>query len=428
MIERKPLSVHFRGETILSERLRARILSVLFLAASMLFLFLTAILPEDYEKVFGGGPTRYQLTGLAFAVALYEYALNHIIRIREHRGKMLPEPVRYWNALVEISIPTLGMLILSNSIPPLLTLVSPLTALYFVFIILSILRLNVLLSLWTGFLAAVQYMGITFYFHQDGAEGMAPMFDTTAFYAARAFMLLGAGIVAGVIARVIREKIIRSIEEVEAKNQAIDLFGQQVSEPVAQALLENTSASAGSMRTVSVLFLDIRNFTPFAASHDAKEVVQYLNTLFAFMIRVIGTNNGIVNQFLGDGFMATFGAPHDDAAHAAHAVASAREIHDGIVRMAAEGSIPPTRIGIGIHSGAALTGNIGSEERRQYSVTGTTVILASRIEQLNKIYDSAVLASEATCRMAGIDPDTCHRIEDVQVKGRSDRITLCRLA
>ncbi|MDT8323973.1 MAG: adenylate/guanylate cyclase domain-containing protein [Bacteroidota bacterium] len=423
------LSAQLRGETILSERLRARILAYLFLSASLLFLLLTALLPADYEKVFGTGPTRYQLTGMLFAVALYEYALNHVIRFREHRGKMLPEPVRYWNALVEISIPTVGMLILSSSIPPLLTLVSPLTALYFIFILLSILRLNVLLSLWTGLLAALQYVGIAWYFHQNGGgEGVAPMFDTTALYVARSVMLLGAGIVAGVIARIIREKIVHTVQEVEAKNQAIDLFGQQVSEPVARELLRSAQALRGRLRSVTVMFLDIRDFTPFTARHAPDEVVNYLNTLFSFMIRVIGAHAGIVNQFLGDGFMTTFGAPLEDEEHAAHAVASAIEIHAGIQRMVEEGSIPPTRIGIGIHSGEALTGNIGSAERRQYSVTGSTVILASRIEQLNKIHGSDILISEETFRMAKLDSATCERIENVTVKGRADRFTIYRLA
>ncbi len=423
-----PIDDSIRGETILSERLRARILSILFLVASMVFLLLTALLPEDYEKVFGGGSTRHQIAGLLVAAGLYEFVLNLIIRFREHRGKMLPEPVRYWNALVEISIPTAGMILLSSSVAPLLTLVSPLAALYFIFIILSILRLNVLLSLWTGLLAALQYLGLTWYFHLDGANAVDPMFDTAALYVARAVMLFGAGVVAGVIARIIRDKVIRRIEEVEAKNQAIDLFGQQVSAPVARALLDNTAVSAGSTRTVSVLFLDIREFTPYAAAHEPEEVVQYLNTLFSFMIRVIGAHDGIVNQFLGDGFMATFGAPHDDAQHAAHAVASARELHAGITHMVEKGQIPPTRIGIGIHSGEAITGNIGSEERRQYSVTGSTVILASRIEQLNKSFNSAILISEDTFLRAGLPAASGERIDAVSVKGRTDQLTLYRLA
>jgi adenylate cyclase len=343
-------------------------------------------------------------------------------------GKSLPEPVRYWNAFAEISIPTLGMYILSASVPAVITLVSPVVALYFVFIFLSILRLNVVLSVFTGAVAALQYGGLAWFFATEGGEAISPVFETSALYIARSGMLLAAGIVAGIISRVIREKIVSSVRHAEERNQAIDLFGQQVSEPVARELLENPASAAGEMREVSVMFLDIREFTPFAEAHAPSEVVEYLNTLFAAMIRIIGRHHGIVNQFLGDGFMTTFGAPIQDEKHAEQAVASAREILAEIEVMAREHRIPPTKIGIGIHSGQALTGNIGSEERRQYSVTGTTVILASRVEQLNKQYGSSILVTADTFEKARLRPSDGLLLENVGVKGHNRPLNLYRLA
>ncbi len=427
MTAAQPFAEQLRGETILSEQLRARILSTLFATGSVLFLLLTTVLPEDYNTLFGSGATRFQLAGLLLMVSLYEYALYRIIMFRERRGKALPEPVRYWNAFLEISIPTVGMYLVSESLPSLLTLVSPLAALYFVFIMLSILRLNIALSIFTGCVAAVEYLALSYVFRLEAPDGIAPLFASSAFYVARSIMLLGAGIVAGIIARVTREKILLTIREVEAKNQAIDLFGQQVSEPVARELLKHAGTRSGSTREVTVMFLDIRDFTPFAARHTPTEVVEYLNTLFGVMIRIIGSNRGIVNQFLGDGFMTTFGAPIDDPDHAANAVAAAFAIQSEVQRLCDEGAVPPTRIGIGIHSGPALTGNIGSDERRQYSVTGTTVILASRIEQLNKTFHSTILVSSETLHRAGLKAKEGSRIDDVSVKGSPEKRTLYRL-
>ena len=424
-----PFERQLRSETIGTERLRARILSALFLVVALMFLLLTSLLPARFDTVFGLGGVRWQLVGLLFAVSLYELLLQTGLGILERRGKSFPAAIRYVNATVEITVPSLGMIILAEVLPPVLTLVSPFVALYFVFVILSILRLDFVLSLFTGVMASVQYLVLSLVFLENHGEQTAdPMLTANAIYIARSVMLVGAGAAAGLIARLIRRKIVSSVQSVEERNQAIDLFGQQVSEPVARELLQNVHHAEGRMRTVTVMFLDIRDFTPFAERHEPDEVVSFLNTMFAGMIRIVNEHHGIVNQFLGDGFMTTFGAPLEDADHAAHAIASAREIHSAVERLAMEGRIPPTRIGIGIHSGPALTGNIGSEERRQYSVTGTTVILASRIEQLNKRFHSSILCSAATLEHAGIQTESAEALGPMKMKGTTAPVDVYRLA
>src|SRR6185295_5814340 len=102
----------------------------------------------------------------------------------------------------------------------------------------------------------------------------------------------------------------------------------------------------------------------------------------------IDRHGGFINKFLGDGFMAIFGAPLDDAAAAQHAVAAAREVLAEIDRRGLADSPWPLRIGIGLHAGPAVTGNVGSPRRKEFTAIGDTVNLAARIEQLNKEFGS----------------------------------------
>src|SRR5436305_7911217 len=111
------------------------------------------------------------------------------------------------------------------------------------------------------------------------------------------------------------------------------------------------------------MFLDIRNFSSYAAGERPEAVMAYLNTLFEFMIDIVNEHQGIVNKFLGDGFMAVFGAPVDDGDDCRHATSAALAIVERVNALCARGDLPPTRIGIGLHSGEAVTGNVGSSRR-----------------------------------------------------------------
>ncbi len=112
------------------------------------------------------------------------------------------------------------------------------------------------------------------------------------------------------------------------------------------------------------------------------------------MIDIVQTHNGVINQFLGDGFMATFGAPVPAGNISQNAVIAAMQIIEKVKSENEAGNIPKTRIGIGLHYGQAVIGNIGSSIRKQYSITGSVVIIASRIEQLNKTYNAQLTISE----------------------------------
>jgi adenylate cyclase len=137
--------------------------------------------------------------------------------------------------------------------------------------------------------------------------------------------------------------------------------------------------------------------------------------VFGAAVEVVSRHRGVITQFLGDGFMATFGAPLSSGNDCANALAAAREL-------VAKLKVP---IGIGLHAGDAVTGNVGSAERKQYSVTGNVVILASRIEQLNKEYGSQVLVSHEVLERAG---ERAVSLGAVHVKGREQPIEIYKVA
>ncbi|NCS93146.1 MAG: adenylate/guanylate cyclase domain-containing protein [Leptospira sp.] len=176
------------------------------------------------------------------------------------------------------------------------------------------------------------------------------------------------------------------------RDQIIGVFGRHVSPEVANRLLRD-SADSGEKRAVSVLFLDIRDFTRFSEKRTPEEVFQFLNRLFAVVIEIIHSNNGIINKFLGDGLMAVFGAPIDSDQHKLESVQTALTILSAIEDRIQSGELPPLKVGIGIHSGEAMTGNVGSETRMEYTIIGDVVNVASRLEKATKSVGTRLLVS-----------------------------------
>ena len=193
-------------------------------------------------------------------------------------------------------------------------------------------------------------------------------------------------------------------------------------------LLELKPDLRSESKDVCVMFLDIRNFTGFAEKRNPEEVVTYLESLFEFMIEIVNRNNGIIIKFLGDGFMAVFGAPLSDGNDCANAVRSAREILEKVEEEVQRGSILPTTIGIGLHAGQAVTGSIGSALRKEYTVIGDVVNLAARIEKMNKQFGSQLLISEMVSREANSEVSGAISKGMVNVRGREEGIQIFQLA
>ncbi len=176
-----------------------------------------------------------------------------------------------------------------------------------------------------------------------------------------------------------------------------------------------------------ISFLDIRDFSKYCEGKTPEEINQYQNQTLGFMINIVKKNRGIVNQILGDGFMATFGTPVEDKNHTDNAVKAASEIIRQLNLYNEEGKIEKTNVGIGIHCGEVITGNVGTDERKQYSVTGNTVILAARLEQLNKEFNTSVIVSKDVIDNLNAADVERKSLGEVIVKGFASPIEIYKL-
>jgi adenylate cyclase len=147
------------------------------------------------------------------------------------------------------------------------------------------------------------------------------------------------------------------------------------------------------------LFADVRGFTSLSENMSPEEVVSLLNEYFDKMIDAIFRYKGTLNKFLGDGFMAIFGAPADDPFQEEHAIYAALEMQNGVRELREKFEryhVKDFRIGIGINTGVAVVGNIGCEQRMEYTAVGDTVNTASRLESKTKELNVDTLVSEYT--------------------------------
>jgi adenylate cyclase len=209
----------------------------------------------------------------------------------------------------------------------------------------------------------------------------------------------------------------------EEKKWIKDLFSRYVSEEVVKQIMNSPSLRLeGKRQEISVLFCDIRNFTPRAEKEDPENIVAILNAYFGEMSNIIFQHGGMVDKYLGDGIMALFGAPINQPGHADRAVSCAIKMQNRIhylnQKEIMEGESPLV-IGIGISSGVSIIGNVGASNRIEYTAIGDPVNTAARIEPLNKEYQTRVLISESTKnKLQGTYK--IHFVGKIQLKGKSE--------
>jgi adenylate cyclase len=203
------------------------------------------------------------------------------------------------------------------------------------------------------------------------------------------------------------------------------IFQKYVPKSVIDMYFRNPeSMLVGENRVLAVLFSDIRGFTTISELMKPDEIVQSLNAYFAAMVDIITARDGIVDKFMGDCIMAFYGAPvrHDD--DALRAVTSGFEMLERLAQFNSDQRKkggPAFRVGIGINYGLVTVGNIGSEKKMDYTVVGDMVNLASRLQDLTKIYHESLLFSGSVHRSVG-KSFPCRRIDRVSVKGKSQSV------
>lgn len=220
----------------------------------------------------------------------------------------------------------------------------------------------------------------------------------------------------------------RFILEGRNKEKIKTAMGKYISEDIMQDVVKNIDdiKLGGKRANVTVLFADIRGFTSMSENMSAQEVSVILNTYFSEIEPIITAHNGVINKFIGDAVLAIFGEPIQDKNHALNAVkcggAMLKKVKELQQKWIDEGK-PKIEIGIGINTGEAFVGNIGSEKRLEYTVIGDTVNLASRIESYNKIYKTNFLISNSTYTSARAIVDVI-KISDVTIRGKAKKLDL----
>lgn len=203
-----------------------------------------------------------------------------------------------------------------------------------------------------------------------------------------------------------------------------NVFAKFVPQEIISDLIEKQSDEdlmVGEKREVVVLFSDIRSFTQISENNTAESVVSFLNTYFNRMVTAIKSEGGTIDKFIGDAILAIFGAPKSYEDNAARAVRAARKMIETLPEISTDGLTLPEEgfnIGIGIHEGNAIVGNIGSSDKFDYTVIGDTVNLASRLEGLTKLYKKYVILSEEV--KTKVEKEVPLReVDRVKVKGKA---------
>ena len=409
-------------EVMRTELLRVRALIVVALLIMLNIALVRIFFPGVEERIWRGvNPNAVYLILTVFV--LFELFVHRAIKYHLELDRDLPLYRRYIGVLVETTIPSLILWLQIKGMGPERALGFVIPLVYCIFIILSTLRLDFRLSAFTGFVAAAELLALALYYRPAASPDAEPELY---YHITRSVVLFACGLLAGSVGQQLRRGFAASIHAATARDRVTNLFGQHVSPQVVERLLLEGASTGSDIRQVAVMFVDFRSFTAGARSRSPQDVVDRLDGAFAVLVEILDRHGGIVNKFLGDGFLALFGAPFEAEDPAHRAVAAAREMLAAMKRIN-DGSSWPLRIGIGIHFGEVVAGNIGSPRRKEYTVIGDTVNFASRLEALNKEFGSQLLISSAVRDVLGNEGADAVSLGEVPIRGYEQPMAIWQL-
>jgi adenylate cyclase len=398
-----------------------RITAVIVFASglALIALALYVIAPAGIDRIWHGRFSPPYVLMIVVPFVAFELAVLYLVKRQIALDRDVPVVRRYVGSFIETSLPTvlLAIHIQNMGATEALGFVAPL--IYFLFIVLSTLRLDFWLPAFTGLVAAVELFAMAMLYHPDLPRNVD-------YHLVRSLVIFMCGLLAGAVALRLRRQFEASITAAGARDRVTNLFGQHVSPQVVERLLLDNAATTSELRRVVVMFVDFRNFTVQAQQRSPREVVERLDRAFAVLVEILDRHGGIVNKFLGDGFLALFGAPiphEDDVRQAADAV---RDMLTAMERDNAAGDWA-LRIGVGVHVGEVVAGTVGSPRRKEYTVIGDTVNLASRLESLNKELGTQCLISAAMYEALGEAGRDAVPLGEVKVRGYEQPIPVWRL-
>ncbi len=206
----------------------------------------------------------------------------------------------------------------------------------------------------------------------------------------------------------------------EERERLREAFGTYVDSEVAEHILREGTALEGEEVEVTAMFVDIRDFTGFAERESAPVVVSTLNALFEELVPVVHGHGGHIDKFVGDGFLAVFGAPRRMDDHADQGLAAAIEIAKRVDQRLGE----RLSIGIGLNSGKVVAGNVGGDGRYDFSVIGDVINVASRVEAATRDTGDAILVSEHTMLALTSAGEQLEERPGVILKGKREQVSV----
>lgn len=209
--------------------------------------------------------------------------------------------------------------------------------------------------------------------------------------------------------------------EKNRKNEIVEIFGKYVSPQLVDDIINKKIKIEGEEKEVAILFCDIKNFTNLSEKLKPKDLILLLNSFFSEMIKIVLKNNGFLDKFIGDAMMVVFGIPEYKSDIQCTSVSVAVQMLQKLNELNARNHFGNEKldITIGIHSGKVVAGNVGSSERREYTIVGDNVNLASRIQNLNKFYKSNLLISDSIRQgIAEEQKFKLREIDSVRVRGK----------
>ncbi len=213
----------------------------------------------------------------------------------------------------------------------------------------------------------------------------------------------------------------RMVAGIRERNMIKDTFGRYVSRQVQEAILNKEIPLEGEHKKATILFTDIREFTGLSENLGPQGTIRFLNAYFSRMVDVILRHEGTIDKFIGDAIMAVFGAPiskNDDATRAVRAAIDLVGALEGFNADRERSALSHIRMGVGVHTGEVIAGNIGTSERMEYTVVGDAVNLASRTQSLTAYYRIPIIITDSTYREIQDQELRTREIDSVQVKGR----------
>lgn len=264
-----------------------------------------------------------------------------------------------------------------------------------------------------------------------GERGMAYARVKPIDFVSGSALMVSAAIVATLMSDWIRITVNRGMEAVQSAERAKSRLGAYISPEFAREVLERDSATRSrAAHEAAILFTDLRGFTSQGESTPPDQLFRELNDYFEVMVGVVLKHGGVVDKFMGDALMAVFGVPTADAGCPDRAVTAAIAMDRALRAHNIERQhfgLPPLRHGIGIHFGPVIAGDVGSETRRQFTVIGDTVNVASRIESMTKSLGHSILISN--CAMDATRAQRrggalVRKVGEFDIRGRRGRVAL----